>query len=185
MSINPKFNPHAANAYRELGQVYRIQGKWPQAEAALKKSIDLNPAGSDGRVLGALLMICEEMGKPELAKEYAEEAYRKRMMPSRYGSIAVDNYHKLKEILDKRRIRLVCVQYPMRDVKSLEEIFKKDEGVIFIDNEYLFKTAVKEKGFKEYFQDLFAGDFGHCTPKGNMLLAQNIADVILREVFNR
>jgi hypothetical protein len=32
---------------------------------------------------------------------------------------------------------------------------------------------------------MFAGDFGHCTVKGNTLLAQNIADVILREVFNK
>jgi hypothetical protein len=32
---------------------------------------------------------------------------------------------------------------------------------------------------------MFGGDFGHCTPKGNMLLAQNIADVILGEVFNK
>ena len=140
---------------------------------------------NDGRALGALLMICEEMGKPELAKEYAEKAYRKRIMPSRYGSIAVDNYHKLKEILDKRRIKLVCVQYRMRDVEPLKKIFEKDKGVIFVNNEGIFKTAVKKAGYKEYFRDMFAGDFGHCTPKGNMLLAQNIADVILREVFNR
>jgi tetratricopeptide (TPR) repeat protein len=178
-------DPTSARAYFELGWLYRFQGKWPQAEAALKKSIDLNPAGSDARVLGALLMISEEMGKPELAREYAEMAYRKRMMPSQYGSIAVDNYHKLKEILDKKRVRLVCAQYPMRDVKSLEEIFKKDEGVIFVDNESVFKEAVRKDGYKEYFEDLFAGDFGHCTQKGNMLLAQNIADVILREIFDR
>jgi hypothetical protein len=32
---------------------------------------------------------------------------------------------------------------------------------------------------------MFAGDFGHCTDKGNRLLAENIATVILKEVFGR
>ena len=32
---------------------------------------------------------------------------------------------------------------------------------------------------------MYAGDFGHCTPMGNILIAQNIADVILKEVFNK
>jgi len=32
---------------------------------------------------------------------------------------------------------------------------------------------------------MFGGDFGHCTPKGNRLLATNIADVILKEVFHK
>ena len=108
-------------------------------------------------------------------------------MPSRYGSIAVDNYHKLKEILDKRRIKRVCVQYPMRDVEPLKKIFWKNKGVIFVDNESVFKEALKKGGYKykEYFRDMFAGDFGHFAQKSKKLLTQNIADVILREVFNR
>lgn len=39
--------------------------------------------------------------------------------------------------------------------------------------------------YKEYFGDMFAGDFGHCTKKGNRLLAENIANVILKEVFGK
>jgi len=34
-------------------------------------------------------------------------------------------------------------------------------------------------------RDMFGGDFGHCTQKGNKLLAGNIADVILKEVFGK
>jgi hypothetical protein len=73
----------------------------------------------------------------------------------------------------------------MRNVEPLKRIFEKDKGVIFVDNEQVFKEAVRESGYKEYFTDMFGGDFGHCTQKGNELLAQNIADVILREVFNK
>ncbi len=80
---------------------------------------------------------------------------------------------------------MVCVQYPMRSIDPLKKIFEKDEGVIFVDNETIFKEMVKKSGPKEVFLDMFGGDFGHCTPKGNRLLAQNIADAILRAVFNK
>jgi hypothetical protein len=59
------------------------------------------------------------------------------------------------------------------------------EGVIFVDNERVFKEALKKGEYRDYFSDTFAGDFGHCTEKGNRLLAENIANVILKEYFNK
>nr|MBU1328568.1 hypothetical protein [Candidatus Omnitrophota bacterium] len=75
----------------------------------------------------------------------------------------------------------------MRNIAPLKKIFKEEmEGsIVFVDNERIFKDAVKDKGYKEYFNDMFDGDFGHCTPKGNKLLAENIASTILKEVFNK
>ncbi len=73
---------------------------------------------------------------------------------------------KLKEILDRRNIKLVCVQYPMCGIEPLKRIFKWQEDVIFIDNEKIFKEAVGKEDYQEYFIDMFGGDFGHCTPKG-------------------
>lgn len=64
-------------------------------------------------------------------------------------------------------------------------MFSKDRDVVFVDNNSIFRRAVKKKGYAEYFTDMFAGDFGHCTRKGNELLARNIAEVILREVLTR
>ena len=107
------------------------------------------------------------------------------MRSENYPAVTINNYRKLKEILDRKGIKLVCVQYPMRNAEPLRRIFGKDEGVIFVDNESIFKEAVKIGGYKKFFRDMFAGDFGHCTQKGNELLAQNIADVILREVFDK
>lgn len=43
------------------------------------------------------------------------------------------------------------------------------------------REAVKKDGYDTYFVDRFAGDFGHCTVKGNKLLADNIAAAILRD----
>ena len=186
--------PQAENSYRkaldlnpendfvlfDLGGLYRKQGKFQEAAGLFKKALATFP--QDERLVGALASLYEEMGKPELAREYAKKAAAR----SDYNvALTIYNYRKLKEILDRKGIKLVCAQYPMRNVGPLKRIFEKDKGVIFVDNESIFKEAVKRSGYKDYFKDMFAGDFGHCTPKGNELLAQNIADVILREVFNK
>jgi hypothetical protein len=62
----------------------------------------------------------------------------------------------------------------MRNIGPLKKIFWKNEGVIFVDNESVFKEALKKGGYKykEYFRDMFAGDFGHFAQKSNELLAQ-------------
>jgi hypothetical protein len=119
------------------------------------------------------------MNKTELAEEYS------RKLINTCCPVTAANYRKLKSILDARGIRIVCVQYPMRSVEPLEKIFEDARGVIFVDNERLFKEAVTQGGYREYFRDFFAGDFGHCTYKGNKLLAGNIADAILREIFGK
>jgi tetratricopeptide (TPR) repeat protein len=176
-----KLNPENDFALFDLGGLYRKQGKFHDAEDLFIKALVTFP--QDERLLGALASLYEEMGKPELVKAYAGKA--NRLKTDYYATITVNNYRKLKNILDRKGIKLVCVQYPVRNVEPLKRIFEKNEGVIFVDNEQVFKEAVKRSGYKEYFRDMFAGDFGHCTQKGNELLAQNIADVILRKVFNR
>ena len=174
-----ELNPKNDDAYVELGWLYQDQYKLSQAEDLLKKAIELNP--KNDRAYRSILILYEEIGKPELAKEYAEKTNRLRL--GYYNPVTVNNYRKLKEILDRKGIRLVCVQYPMRNVESLKKIFEKDEGIIFVDNENIFKEALKKASYKEYFRNMFGGDFGHCTQKGNQLLAENIANTILREIF--
>jgi Flp pilus assembly protein TadD len=176
-----EINPRDVFPFFELGGLYRDQGKFPEAESLFKKAMELDPGNT--RTLTAMASLYEEMGKPDLSKAYAEKA--KQLGSDNLLAVTVSNYRKLKDILDRKRIRLVCVQYPMRNMEPLKEIFEKDKGVIFVDNERVFKEAVRKGSYKEYFRDMFGGDFGHCTPKGNMLLAQNIADVILREAFNK
>ncbi len=173
-------NPKNDRAYIELWWIYRVQGKSSQAEDLFKKAIELNP--QNDRAYGVLSAVYEEMGKPALAEEYAQKANRLRL--EYYNPVIVHNYRTLKEILDKKRVRFVCVQYPMRSIEPLKKIFKGDEeGIIFVENAKIFREAVKQGGHAAYFKDRFAGDFGHCTAKGNRLLAENIANAILKEAF--
>lgn len=101
-----------------------------------------------------------------------------------YNLATRNNYRGLKEIaMGKKKLKLVCVQYPLQSIEPLKRIFQRQEGIIFVDNEYLFKEAIQKTNYKDYFIDMFAGDFGHCSDRGNELLAKNIASAILKEVF--
>jgi len=87
--------------------------------------------------------------------------------------------------LDVRGVKLVCVQYPLRNIESLKAIFNDKEGMIFVDNRTIFEEALKNGKYEDYFIDKFADVFGHCTKKGNKLLAENIANTIIKEYFNK
>jgi tetratricopeptide (TPR) repeat protein len=160
---------------------YQDQGKFSQAEEAYKKAIEVKKLQRDW---AALSVLYHEIGKPELAKECAKKA--EALRSKHYNLIIVNNYLKLKSILDKRGIKLACVQYPMRSIEPLKKIFQGNEqGIVFVDNEMIFKDVVEKTSYSDYFSDAFGGDFGHCTNKGNKLLAENIANAILKEAFNK
>ncbi len=77
------------------------------------------------------------------------------------------------------------MQYPRRPLKPLTQIFDSNKGIIFVDNERVFKDAINKGAYEDYFYDRFAGDFGHCTTEGNRLLANNIAEALIREYFSK
>ncbi|HPT38723.1 MAG TPA: tetratricopeptide repeat protein [Candidatus Omnitrophota bacterium] len=177
-------NPQDSKSYIALGWLYVSCSKFPEAEEVIRQIINSGARNFDSsRSCQAITVLAEQIGKPVLAEEYAKKANQLKLWF--YNPTTVNNYRKLKEILDRRGVKLVCMQYPMRDVEPLKRIFKNDTGVIFVDNEKIFKEALRQSSYKEYFRDMFAGDFGHCTDKGNRLLATNIANVILKEVFDK
>jgi tetratricopeptide (TPR) repeat protein len=168
-------------AYVGLGQSCREQGKFSEAEAAFKKALELDPRND--WACGTLKVLYIEMGDPGLGREYDKRIDGSR--PDYYPRIVIENYHKLKAALDKRGIVYVCAQYPLRSLKPLKKIFRDSAGnIIFVDNQEVFREALKKNGYNAYFIDMTGGDFGHCTPEGNRLLAENIADVILDKVFS-
>ena len=177
-----ELNPNNS-AYAGLVWLYMEQERYIEAEQSFKKAIEINP--NNERLYGCLATIYRKIGNNELSEAYERKA--NSLMDKYYNPATVNSYRTLKRILDKRKIRLVSVQYPMRNIASLKKIFKEEmEGsIVFVDNEKIFKDAIKKEGYKEYFKDMFGGDFGHCTKKGNRLLAENIANTILKEIFGK
>ncbi len=176
-----ELSPKNDELYIDFAWFYIKQNKLSQAQELLEKAVTANPE-SDG-IFAALSNIYRQAGQYVLMQEYYGRATKLRS--DYYNPMTSVSYYGVKKILDARGVKLICVQYPLRSIKPLQKIFQGESGVTFVDNEQSFKYAVGKTGYNDYFVDMFAGDFGHCTPKGNRLLAENIAKVILKEVSSR
>ncbi len=155
--------------FLELGKAYMLRGDGRNAELILlrgQKSVGANPA-----ISGLLSMLSIAMGHKDTG------AGRHPLSYPPLGTIR--NYQKLRDRVLASGAKLICVQYPMRDVKILEEILGTDKGIVYVDNKSDFETALRENKVTDVFLDLFAGDFGHCTPLGNSIIADNVAEAIL------
>ncbi len=132
----------------------------------------------------SLLARCyEHGGKPAQAEEYRQKS--KKTTLEDIHPATQKNFLELALLLSQRDVTPIFVQYPVRSIDPLKKILgpaKNFHRLIFVDNEKLFKDAVEQEGTKEYFNDLFAWDFGHCTEKGNRLLAQNIASALIKYI---
>ncbi len=171
-------NPKNFQTYSELGEYYITQGMHDKAEKIYQNGLEINP---ESDVLWSLLaMLYQAQGKNESAVKCFEKTNKLRS--EHYNPVTRRNYLRLKKILTQRGIQLVAMQYPVRSVGPLKKMLEQHEGIIFVDNEMVFKEALRHGSYYEYFFDSFAGDFGHATRKGNRLLAENIANVILKEM---
>jgi lysophospholipase L1-like esterase len=111
-------NPQSADAYTEMGRLYRSQGRLREAEGCFKKALTLG--STDESLYCALASLYEEGGQKTLAQEYYRKASGLSLF--QYNPTLTYTYQELKEVLDKRGIRLVCVQYPMRSIEPLKKI---------------------------------------------------------------
>ena len=77
----------------------------------------------------------------------------------------------------------IVMQYPTLFIKNLKQDLKDSpyyDKLIFISNEENFKQSLKIHKTEEIFRDMFGGSFGHCTKLGNTLIAENVAETILK-----
>lgn len=75
------------------------------------------------------------------------------------------------------------MQYPILSVEQLKKDLQDRpyyDNLIFISNEKNFKQALQTHKTEEIFNDMFGDSFGHCTELGNTLIAENVAETILK-----
>ena len=174
-----RVDPTFRDAYRDLAHCYKVQRNFKKLEELCVRIERLSLKRA--YLYSILATGYSELGQADKAEKYYKKANDLRLQY--YKPVTRHNYSKLKEFVIKKGIKLVCVQYPMRSVKPLRKLFDSTKGIIFVDNEEVFKSALKHGRYEDYFIDYCGGEFGHATSKGNGLLAKNIADVISREYF--
>jgi len=167
--------------YFLLGRVYILQKKDTEAEVLFAQAVREFP--SDQRLASSFALHYLNQGQTKMAAVYFKKA--EKISLKNIPEVTLHNYSRLKEILRACDIQLVAVQYPMRSINILKKMLEPNDDIIFVDNEKVFKDAVRKYGYDIFFWDRFGGDFGHCTRQGNRLLAENIADVLKREHFKK
>jgi len=157
------------------------KGRIEEAKAKLDDAFALLPADADEtrahllEIQGRLLrMLGDEAGADTVFRR--AEAVRGRLVRTRTER----NYLEVVRVLAARGIPLIAVQYPVRPLEPLREMLGSQTGVVFVDNERTFRDALRGGRYEEYFIDSVGGNFGHTTPRGAHLLAENVAAAVLR-----
>lgn len=176
-SLSPKDrstrNIQQLNALLYLGWNFMEQAKYDEAEVTFNEAAKVRP----DLAFKGLAALYAKKGDVRTAEVYHYKGMQ--ASPEMVNPVTKMNYNRLKKILDSRGIKLVAVQYPTKDVASLEKVFDDPSGVTFVDNGDSFRSILSYGNYDEYFVDRCYSDFGHGTNKGNRLLAENVAQAIL------
>ncbi len=130
----------------------------------------------DARPLAIALGEAERLGQHQRAVALGERAAALRTRAPNPSTRA--RYRALHARLRDRGIHLVVASYPRRDRREVDALVEGLEGVTVVDNGPVFEQAVEQHGFEALFTDRCYGDFGHGSPLGNRILAENIAHAL-------
>jgi len=170
--------------YLKLGELYYFQGRFSDAEIILKKALNLPSIEEITLNIYTLLAkIYYQQGKQkEVDILFNTEGLSLKLVNDSTNEITKFHYQQIYKILKERKIKLVVMQYPTQDIKDLKNIFTGEEDIIFVSNEENFKAAMKNATYSDFFIDRIGKTFGHATLKGNVLIAENVANHILKEL---
>ncbi|MEK6916610.1 MAG: tetratricopeptide repeat protein [Nanoarchaeota archaeon] len=176
--------------YYKLGNIYHNNFNFSTAISMYEKAIEINPQSQDW----VYFTLAETYRKQEVPVKEVEKFLQKNGVLVSWNNKSVVeitriHYNKLYEKLKERGITYVAMQYPTLDVRMIKGMFANNETIIFVSNEENFKEALINHNYNELFQDnfaknskLFSGLYGHTTKQSNILIAENVANVILNEL---
>lgn len=162
--------------YNQIAHIYLYLKRYNESIAFMKKAIQLNP--KNDLFYSALGTIYLSSGNKKLAQYYLDRGERIRL--NYYNPVLYNNYRIFVREVISRNIKLVCMQYPNRSIEPLKNMLEPNNSIIFVENKDNFIFALSNfNTFEDLFRDNWAGDFGHCTDKGNKIIAENLAKTII------
>lgn len=147
---------------------YALEGREPAWPLSLPLSRDPDPGWTQIHLELARLLL--EQGRDAEALEVLATVQPNPLTARNFQAL-------LGQVLPSPG-RVVVVQYPMRPLWPLRLTVPPRPGIVFVDNEATFQEALDRSGYDALFIDAYGGDFGHCTPEGNALVAANVATAI-------
>ncbi|MBR9679064.1 MAG: hypothetical protein GON13_02245 [Nanoarchaeota archaeon] len=91
------------------------------------------------------------------------------------------HYNTLHKKIQEKNIIYFAMQYPTLNIQEIKNYFTLEDQtkIIFISNKENFEEYLKQGKYDELFYDSFGKSFGHATKKGNIMIAENVAKIIL------
>ena len=163
--------------YLQIASLYDSLNERVKSKNTLIKASHIFP--NSDLILGALASISLPEKDSPSRLFYAKA---NQLRKDSYNKTVKNNYIKLFEILNRKKIKLAVMQYPVRDITPLKYIFEFNRDILYIENKKVFTDKLEKEGYNKFFRDMFAGDFGHCTAAGNNLIATNAANHILNYI---
>ena len=122
-------------------------------------------------------------GRTEKSEEFSRKGKRVRQQMEGLPLVTANNYNDIANKVFAKKIPLICMQYPRRDIQILKDMFWVKHPIIFVENKTNFEEALMREQYSEYFSDSFGSNFGHGTRKGNYLIAENLSNTIISQVL--
>ena len=164
-------NPMDPSGSIDLANMLEAQGRHDELRALFSSWRGKGPAAELQAARAAVYY--QIRGEEALAQQQAERAQRIRQQLQH--SMTARNYQRVQDMLWVRGVKLVAVQYPNRPVEPLQALIAWRPETVLVDNEEVFRRALRETPYEALFWDRCYGDFGHGTRQGNRLLAENVA----------
>jgi len=164
--------------YIALAYAYNLLGNRAEAEQALEKAIEAGGPDTAYDNLGNLYRL-EGFSENETLLMLQQKGFRYVETPLSAEKLVHYHYNLLSRKLQDRGITHIAMQYPVLSVDSLKNMLAGD--VLYVSNEN-FIEAIENESYEAYFWDKFGDKFGHCTLKGNRLIAENAAEVVLEAI---
>ncbi|MBF0485951.1 MAG: hypothetical protein HQL16_05510 [Candidatus Omnitrophica bacterium] len=175
--LNPPDQPWL---YLQIGSWFKNNNFLDDAERALETSYQMNTWNLT--TIDLLEEVYEALGRADKLKNLRAEAARQNKRANNYFPATAENYNEIVKAVHARGAVMVAMQYPLRPISTLKALFPSKEKIIFVENRTNFLAALQKGDFSRYFWDNFAGDFGHCSPLGNRMIAENLANVLWEKV---
>lgn len=95
-------------------------------------------------------------------------------------TVVKQNYNLAISLINGAGAIPVVLQYPTRELSALKQEINSHENVIWVGQKKKFDNLIDKLGYYRLFTDSFAGDFGHCNHFCNSVVAENLADVLMK-----
>lgn len=169
--------------YAELADAYFRLGDFGRAVQASEKAVIYGNkplSVASAQELKSLAVAALTQDRPP---DQIEAFSRASGLEDGLSSFTARNYRKVAEILARRGITLIAMQYPTLELAPLQAQLAGHPEAHLVENRINFEAALKEFGYDALFIDHLRESFGHCTEYGDFLIAKNLAEYLRKNVI--